>query len=105
MKYVAGDVGTYCIGRCASMGAVLLASGAKGKRNSLPHSRVMIHQPLAGTEGTTTDILIHAKQFLRLKNDLNQILLRHTRLTLDKIDCATPRDTLLPPHQPPKSAH
>ena len=67
MQYITCDVATYCIGQAASMGAVLLAAGTKGKRNALPHSRVMIHQPLAGTEGTTTEILIHAKEFIRLK--------------------------------------
>jgi len=95
MQYVTCDVATYCIGQCASMGAVLLASGAKGKRNSLPHSRVMIHQPLAGTEGTTTEILIHAKEFMRLKKDLNEILLRHTGQTLDKIERDTDRDKFM----------
>ena len=74
MQYVTCDVATYCIGQCASMGAVLLCAGTKGKRNVLPHARVMIHQPLAGTEGTTTEILIHAKEFIRLKRDLNEIL-------------------------------
>jgi ATP-dependent Clp protease protease subunit len=95
MQYVTCDVATYCIGQCASMGAVLLASGAKGKRNSLPHSRVMIHQPLAGTEGTTTEILIHAKEFIRLKKDLNEILLRHTGQSLDKIERDTDRDKFM----------
>src|SRR2546425_600697 len=86
MQYVTCDVATYCIGQCASMGAVLLAAGAKGKRNALPHSRVMIHQPLAGTEGTTTEILIHAKEFIRLKRDLNEILLRHTGQSLERLE-------------------
>jgi ATP-dependent Clp protease, protease subunit len=95
MQYVTCDVATYCIGQCASMGAVLLASGAKGKRNSLPHSRVMIHQPLAGTEGTTTEILIHAKEFIRLKKDLNEILLKHTGQSLDKIERDTDRDKFM----------
>jgi ATP-dependent Clp protease protease subunit len=95
MQYVTCDVATYCIGQCASMGAVLLAAGAKGKRNSLPHSRVMIHQPLAGTEGTTTEILIHAKEFIRLKKDLNEILLRHTGQSLDKIERDTDRDKFM----------
>src|SRR5207253_8989161 len=95
MQYVTCDVATYCIGQAASMGAVLLAAGAKGKRNSLPHSRVMIHQPLAGTEGTTTEILIHAKEFIRLKKDLNEILLRHTGQTLERIEKETDRDKFL----------
>jgi len=95
MQYVTCDVATYCIGQAASMGAVLLAAGAKGKRNCLPHSRVMIHQPLAGTEGTTTEILIHAKEFLRLKKDLNEILFRHTGQTLEKIEEDTDRDKFM----------
>lgn len=95
MQYVSCDVATYCIGQAASMGAVLLAAGAKGKRNALPHARVMIHQPLAGTEGTTTEILIHAKEFVRLKRELNEILLRHTGQSLERIDRDTDRDKFL----------
>jgi ATP-dependent Clp protease protease subunit len=95
MQYITCDVATYCIGQCASMGAVLLAAGTKGKRNCLPHSRVMIHQPLAGTEGTTTDILIHAKEFIRLKQDINEILIRHTGQSLDKIEQDTDRDKFM----------
>src|SRR5262249_47680883 len=74
MQYVTCDVATYCIGQAASMGAVLLCAGRKGKRNVLPHARIMIHQPLGGTEGTTTEILIHAKEFIRIKKALNDIL-------------------------------
>ena len=77
------------------MGAVLLAAGTRGKRNALPHSRVMIHQPLAGTEGTTTEILIHAKEFIRLKKDLNDILLKHTGQTLERIEQDTDRDKFM----------
>jgi len=95
MQYVSCDVATYCIGQAASMGAVLLCAGAKGKRNVLPHSRVMIHQPLAGTEGTTSDILLHLKEFQRLKKDLNDILIRHTGQTLDKIERDTDRDKFM----------
>jgi ATP-dependent Clp protease protease subunit len=95
MQYVTCDVATYCIGQAASMGAVLLAAGSKGKRNALPHARVMIHQPMAGTEGTTTEILIHAKEFLRLKKDLNDILLKHTGQTLDRIEKDTDRDKFM----------
>lgn len=95
MQYVSCDVATYCIGQCASMGAVLLAAGSKGKRNALPHSRVMIHQPLAGTEGTTTEILIHAKEFIRLKRDLNEILVRHTGQTYDRVEKETDRDKFM----------
>jgi ATP-dependent Clp protease protease subunit len=74
------------------MGAVLLAAGTKGKRNALPNARVMIHQPLAGTEGTTTEILIHAKEFIRTKKTLNEILMRHTGRTLAQIEQETDRD-------------
>jgi ATP-dependent Clp protease protease subunit len=95
MQYVTCDVATYCIGQAASMGAVLLTAGAKGKRNALPHARVMIHQPMAGTEGTTTEILIHAKEFLRLKKDLNDILLRHTGQTLERVEKDTDRDKFM----------
>jgi ATP-dependent Clp protease protease subunit len=95
MQFVTCDVATYCIGQCASMGAVLLTAGAKGKRNALPHARVMIHQPLAGTEGTTTEILIHAKEFIRLKKDLNEILLKHTGQTLDRVEKDTDRDKFM----------
>jgi ATP-dependent Clp protease protease subunit len=95
MQYVSCDVATYCIGQAASMGAVLLAAGSKGKRNALPHARVMIHQPMAGTEGTTTEILIHAKEFLRLKKDLNDILLKHTGQSLDRIEKDTDRDKFM----------
>src|SRR5947199_618166 len=99
MQYVTCDVATYCIGQAASMGAVLLTAGAKGKRNALPHARVMIHQPLAGTEGTTTEILIHAKEFRRLKQDLNEILLKHTGQTLERIEKDTDRDKFMSPRE------
>ncbi|MBL8797576.1 MAG: ATP-dependent Clp protease proteolytic subunit [Planctomycetia bacterium] len=95
MQYISCDVATYCIGQAASMGAVLLCAGAKGKRNCLPHSRVMIHQPLAGTEGTTTEILIHVKEFARYKRILNEILVRHTGQTLEKVEKETDRDKFL----------
>src|SRR5436309_11111696 len=97
MQYVTCDVATYCIGQAASMGAVLLCAGTKGKRNALPHARVMIHQPLAGTEGTTTEILLHLKEFQRLKKDLNEILLRHTGQTLERIEKDTDRDKFMSP--------
>src|SRR5213075_2583236 len=95
MQYVTCDVATYCIGQCASMAAVLLTAGTKGKRNALPHARVMIHQPLAGTEGTTTEILLHLKEFQRLKKDLNAILLKHTGQSLEKIEKDTDRDKFM----------
>ena len=99
MQYVTCDVATYCIGQCASMGAVLLCAGAKGKRNALPHARVMIHQPLAGTQGSTTEILLHLKEFQRLKRDLNEILLRHTGQTLERIEKDTDRDKFMSPRE------
>src|SRR5271163_3113215 len=95
MQFVTCDVATYCIGQCASMGAVLLTAGTSGKRNALPHARVMIHQPLAGTEGTTTEILLHLKEFQRLKKDLNEILLKHTGQTLERIEKDTDRDKFM----------
>ena len=95
MQFVTCDVATYCIGQAASMGAVLLTAGAKGKRYALPHSRIMIHQPLAGMEGTTTEILIRLKEFQRLKKMLNEILLKHTGQTLDKIEKDTDRDNFM----------
>lgn len=95
MQYVTCDVATYCIGQAASMGAVLLTAGARGKRNALPNARVMIHQPLAGTEGTTTEILLHLKEFQRLKKALNDILLKHTGQTLDKVEKDTDRDKFM----------
>ena len=95
MQYITCDVATYCLGQAASMGAVLLCAGAKGKRSALPNCRVMIHQPLAGTEGTTTEILIHAKEFIRTKRHLNQILLKHTGQTLEAIERDTDRDKFM----------
>ena len=95
MQFVHCDVATYCIGQAASMGAILLTAGAKGKRNALPNARVMIHQPLAGTEGTTTEILLHLKEFQRLKKAINEILLKHTGQTLDKVEKDTDRDKFM----------
>ncbi|MCA9115612.1 MAG: ATP-dependent Clp endopeptidase proteolytic subunit ClpP [Planctomycetaceae bacterium] len=92
MQYITCDVATYCIGQAASMGAVLLTAGAPGKRNGLPNSRIMIHQPLAGMEGTATDLDIHAREVLRVKKRMNEILLKHTGQTLDKIEQDTDRD-------------
>ncbi len=95
MQFISCDVATYCIGQCASMGAVLLAAGAKGKRNALPNSRIMIHQPLAGVEGTAEDIMIHAKEFKNVKERLNRILLKHTGHPLEKIEKDTDRDRFM----------
>ena len=86
------DVKTYCLGQCASMGAVLLAAGADGKRFALPNSRIMIHQPWGGAQGTAADIDIQAKEILRLKAMLNGILATHTRQTVKKIEKDTERD-------------
>jgi ATP-dependent Clp protease protease subunit len=95
MQYVTCDVATYCIGQAASMGAVLLAAGAKGKRNALPHSRIMIHQPLGGTRGTTTEIMIRLKENLRIKKVLNEILTRHCGKSLEQIEKDTDRDNFM----------
>ena len=95
MQFVTCDVATYCMGQAASMGAMLLTAGTKGKRFALPHARVMIHQPLAGTEGTTEEILIHAKEFLRTKKTLNQLLARHTGQPLEVIEKGTDRDNFM----------
>jgi ATP-dependent Clp protease protease subunit len=95
MQYIKCDVATYCVGQAASMGAVLLAAGAAGKRNSLPHSRIMIHQPLAGMEGTATELEIHAKEVIRMKQMLNEILLKHTGQPLDRIERDTDRDNFM----------
>jgi ATP-dependent Clp protease protease subunit len=95
MQYLRAPVSTICIGMAASMAAVLLAAGAPGKRYALPNARVMIHQPLAGTEGTTTEILIHAKEFLRTKKTLNELLAKHAGQTLDAIEKNTDRDNFM----------
>lgn len=95
MQFVSCDVATYCMGQAASMGAVLLAAGAAGKRYALPNARVMIHQPLAGMQGTAEDIMIHANEFKNVKKRLNQILLDHTGQPLDKIEADTDRDRFM----------
>lgn len=92
MQYIKPDISTYCTGLAASMGAVLLAAGAKGKRYALPHSQIMIHQPLGGVQGQATDIAIQAKQILLLKEKLNHILVRHTQQPYEKIEKDTDRD-------------
>jgi len=92
MNFIKPDVSTLCTGMAASMGAFLLAAGAKGKRFSLPNSRVMIHQPLGGAQGQATDIEIHAKEILRLRADLNRVLAEQTGQPLEKIERDTERD-------------
>jgi len=99
IQYVKPDIATYCIGQAASMGALLLCAGAKGKRFALPHSRVMIHQPMGGFQGQATDIEIHAKEILKMKDTLNGILANHTGQTLEKIGVDTERDYFMAPDE------
>ena len=95
MQFVTCDVATYCLGQCASMGAMLLTAGTKGKRFALPNSRIMIHQPLAGMQGTAVELEIHAKEVLRTKRRMNDLMLKHTGQTLDKIEEDTDRDNFM----------
>jgi ATP-dependent Clp protease protease subunit len=95
MQYISCDVATYCIGQAASMGAILLTAGTPGKRYALPNARILIHQPLAGMEGTATELEIHAKEVLRIKGKMNDILLKHTGQTLTKIEEDTDRDNFM----------
>jgi ATP-dependent Clp protease, protease subunit len=95
MQFIKSDVCTYCIGMAASMGALLLTAGAKGKRYSLPHSRIMIHQPLGGAKGQASDIEIQAREILYLKDRLNQIMAHHSGRTMDEIKRDTDRDNYL----------
>jgi ATP-dependent Clp protease, protease subunit len=95
MQFIKPDVSTMCIGQAASMGAVLLAGGQKGKRYTLPHSRVMIHQPLGGFQGQATDIDIHAREVLAVRERLNRILSKHTGQTIEKIQQDTDRDNFM----------
>jgi ATP-dependent Clp protease, protease subunit len=99
MQFIKPDVSTMCIGQAASMGALLLAGGAAGKRYSLPNSRVMIHQPLGGFQGQASDIDIHAKEILSIRDKLNRILAHHTGQSLKKIQQDTDRDNFLNPEQ------
>lgn len=95
MQYIKPEVGTICIGQAASMGALLLTAGAEGKRYCLPHSRVMIHQPLGGFQGQATDIEIHTKEILNVRDRLNDILVKHTKQPLEKIRKDTDRDNFM----------
>ncbi len=99
MQYIRCDVATLCMGQAASMGALLLASGAKGKRYALPNARIMIHQPMGGFQGQATDIDIHAREILRMREDLNKILAKHTGKTLKKVQGDTERDNFMSPAQ------
>jgi ATP-dependent Clp protease protease subunit len=92
MQYIRADVATVCIGQAASMGAVLLAGGAKGKRSALPHARIMIHQPLGGFQGQASDVEIHAREMLRVKEELNHILAKHTEQDFKRVVEDTDRD-------------
>lgn len=92
MQYIKPDVVTICLGQAASMGAVLLAAGTKGKRYALPHSRILLHQPIGGFEGPAADVDIHAREILRLREELNQILAKHTGQPIEKIRQDTDRD-------------
>ncbi len=95
MQFVTCDVATYCLGQCASMGALLLAAGTEDKRHALPNSRIMIHQPSAGKEGSAEDIVIHAKEFKKTKDKLNKILQKHTGQPLEQIEKDTDRDRFM----------
>ena len=97
MQYIKPDVSTLCIGQAASMGSFLLAAGAKGKRFSLPNSRIMVHQPSAGYQGQATDIEIHANEVLSLKKRLNEIYSKHTNKSVDQIKTALERDNFMTP--------
>ncbi len=95
MQFLTCDVCTYCMGQAASMGALLLTAGTAGKRYALPNASIMIHQPLAGMRGTAEEILIHKKELLRVKHTLNEVLIKHTGHTLEKIEADTDRDNFM----------
>ena len=95
MQFITCDVATYCIGQAASMGAMLLTAGAAGKRYALPNASIMIHQPLAGMQGTAEEILIHRNELRRVKNSLNQLQVKHTGKTLQEIEDSTDRDNFM----------
>ncbi|MEM0926713.1 MAG: ATP-dependent Clp endopeptidase proteolytic subunit ClpP [Planctomycetota bacterium] len=95
MQFVSCDVATYCIGQAASMGAVLLTAGAPGKRYALPNARIMIHQPLAGMQGTAREVEIHVEELRRVKKRMNEILIDHTGHSLEKIEADTDRDRFM----------
>jgi ATP-dependent Clp protease protease subunit len=95
MQFIKPEVSTLCVGQACSMGAVLLTAGAKNKRYSLPHSRIMIHQPLGGYQGQATDIEIHAKEMLKVKRMMNDILVKHTSKSLKEIEKDTDRDNFM----------
>lgn len=95
MQYIRPDVATVCFGQAASMGAVLLAGGAKGKRAALPHARIMIHQPLGGFQGQASDIEIHAREMKRVKAEINHLLSHHTGKSLEQLEKDSDRDNFM----------
>ena len=95
MQFVSCDVATYCVGQAASMGAVLLTAGAAGKRHALPNARIMIHQPLAGMQGTAREVEIHVEELRRIKKRMNEIMIEHTGHPLEKIEEDTDRDRFM----------
>jgi len=99
MQYIKPDIATYCIGQAASMGALLLTAGTKGKRFVLPNSRIMIHQPIGGFHGQATDVEIHAKEILKMKDTLNKIIAKHTGQPIEKIQVDTERDYFMSSHE------
>jgi ATP-dependent Clp protease protease subunit len=99
MQFIKPDVSTICIGQAASMGALLLAAGAKGKRYALPNSRIILHQPFGGFQGQASDIAIHAKEILRIRERLNEILMKHTGQPKEKIQADLDRDFIMTPEQ------
>jgi ATP-dependent Clp protease protease subunit len=99
LQYIKPDVSTICVGQAASMGALLLAAGTQGKRFALPHSRILIHQPIGGFQGQATDIDIQAREILRMKEELNRILQKHTQQSLERIQQDTDRDFFMTPEQ------
>ncbi|MGB9695044.1 MAG: ATP-dependent Clp endopeptidase proteolytic subunit ClpP [Caldisericaceae bacterium] len=99
MQYIKAPVATICLGQAASLGAIILASGAPGKRFALPHSRILIHQPWGGTQGQATDIEIQAREMLRIKQMINEILAKHTHQTIEKVQKDTERDYYMSPEE------
>lgn len=99
LQYIKPDVSTICVGQAASMAALLLAAGTAGKRFALPHSRILIHQPMGGVQGQATDIDIQAREILRMKEELNRILQKHTQQDLEQIQQDTDRDFFMTPEQ------
>jgi len=99
MQFIKNDVTTICVGQCASMAALLLTAGAKGKRFALPHSRVLIHQPLGGAQGQATDIRLMAEEILRMREMTSTLLARHTGQTFERIEIDVERDNIMTPHQ------